>query len=178
MATLQEAMEEAYATVGSPDIPLHAMEVNHPYFTQPLRVIRWPVTGPEPDKFICLHEDNADLNPNQYVDYYGFPFELYTPESSQNTEGTFKFKVNLFNNFDEHLLQAAMNPGIISATYRQYIKGRELEGPAVVWSDIQISSPRREGADIIADGTILRWMKKPFGKLYLPIDYPALVVGR
>jgi hypothetical protein len=178
MATLQEAAEEAYASATNVDIPLHAMEVNHPNFTQPLRVIRWPVTGPEPDKFICKHESTATINPNQNVEYFGFPFELMLPESSQDSEGSFRFKVAIYNDFDEWLLKAVQNPGVITATYRQYIKGRELEGPAVIWPDIQLSSPRRENADIIADGAILSWMKKPFGSLYLPIDYPSLVTGR
>ena len=178
MATLQEAMDEAYASAPSDLIPLHAMELNHPAFDEPLRLIRWPVTGPEMTKFNCLHEPQAELNPSSIVEYSGFPFELILPESSTNSEGYFKFKVTLFNNFDEHLMAAALNPGIIKATYREYIKGRELEGPVARWPGITITSPRREGADIIADGTILGWMAKPFGGLYLPIDYPGLVTGR
>jgi hypothetical protein len=178
MATLQEALDEAYATATNEEIPLHAMEINHPAFETPLRVIRWPVTGPEPDKFVCKHEPTADIDPNKNVDYYGFPYELTLPESSQDSEGSFNFRCAIYNNFDEWLLKAAMTQGVLKATYRQYIKGRELEGPAVVWPDIQITAPRREGGDILADGVILRWMRKPFGGLYLPIDYPALVTGR
>jgi hypothetical protein len=176
--TLQEAMEEAYATVTSDEIPLHALEINHPAFSEPLRCIRWPVTGPEPDNFYCLHEDNAPLSPKEIVLYLGFPFELTLPESSANNEGTFKLKVSVYNDFDQYLFEASQSQGIITAIYRQYIKGREKEGPAVVWPGITITSPRREGADIIADGAILGWMKKPFGGLYLPIDYPALIMGR
>jgi hypothetical protein len=178
MATLQEAIDEAYASVSYDEIPLHGLEINHPSFTEPLRVIRWPVTGPEPDGFMCLHEETAKLNPGEAVKYIGFPFELTLPESSTNTEGSFKLRLAVYNDFDQYLYEAALNPGIIEATYRQYVKGREEEGPAAVWDGIVISSPSREGADIVANGTILGWTKKPYGKLYLPIDYPGLVQGR
>jgi hypothetical protein len=177
-ATLQEAMDEAYASAPSDSIPLSAMEINHPAFTQPLRVVRWPVSGPEPELFRCLHEDDADLDPGAVVEYVGFPFELTLPESSQGTEGTFKFKLAVLNDFDDHLRAAAMGRGVITATFRQYVKGRELEGPAVFWPGITISNPRREGGDVVADGTVLGWMRKAYGGLYLPIDYPALVAGR
>ena len=175
---LRAAYEEAYATVNCEEIPLDAMEINHPYFTQPLRVVRWPVSGPDPEVFKLLHEDGAPLEPGRVVEYVGFRFELTIPESTKDSEGMFKFKVAIYNDFDEHLMAAALNPGVITATYRQYVKGRELEGPAVTWPDITISSPRREGADMVADGTGLGWMRKPFGGLYLPLDYPALIAGR
>ena len=178
MATLREAIDEAYASVDYSEIPLYAMEINHPAFSEPLRVIRWPLAGPEPAEFVCLHEPEAELDPGRPVKYVGFTFELTLPESSTNAEGSFKFRLSIFNDFDKYLFEAANGHGIIKATFRQYVKGREGEGPAIAWPGITISSPRREGADIVADGTILGWMKKPFGKLYLPTDYPALIAGR
>ena len=178
MATLQEALDEAYASATSDKIPLHAMELNHPAFTAPLRLIRWPVSGPDLTVFKCRHEVEAELDPALVVEYHGFPYEIILPESSQNTEGAFKFKVSLYNDFDDQLKEAALTPGVIRATYREYVKGKELEGPVVTWPGITIASPRREGADIVADGVILRWMTKPYGGLYLPTDYPGLVTGR
>jgi hypothetical protein len=175
---LREAIEEAYATVTSPDIPLHALEIDHPAFDEPLRVIRWPVTGPEPTKFYCLHEDKAPKDPGRTVMYLGFPFELTLPESSANNEGSFRLKVAIADDFDKYLMEACGRQGVITAVYREYVKGRESEGPAVVWAGITITSPRREGADILADGTVLGWMRKAFGGLYRPIDYPALTAGR
>ena len=175
---LRAAYDEAYATVNGVEITLDAMEINHPSFTRPLRVVRWPVPGPEPEFFKLLHEDGAALDPGLVVEYVGFPFELTIPESTKDSEGMFKLRVAIYNDFDQHLFDAALNPGVITATYRQYVKGRELEGPATAWPDITLSSPRREGSDMVADGTVLGWMRKPFGGLYLPMDYPALIAGR
>lgn len=176
--TLQEAMEEAYASAPSDLIMLAAMEVWHPAFIAPLRVVNWPVVGNELVEFRCRHEAGAPRDPGGEVSYHGFPFEIVPPESSHSTEGYFKIKVSLYNDFDKELMEAAMNPGVIRAIFRQYVKGRELEGPVAAWPDITISSPRRQGADIVADGSILGWMAKPFGGLYLPSDYPGLAQGR
>jgi hypothetical protein len=178
MATLEEAYEEAYASVSHDVILLHALEINHPAFDEPLRVIQWPITGNEPDKFYCLHEKDATYNPGKEVLYVGFPYTMTLPESSPNNEGTLKIEIAIYNDFDRYLYEAALNPGIIKAIYRTYIKGREKEGPVYTWKDLTISNPSREGGKIKADGTVLGWMKKPFGKLYQPIDYPALERGR
>ena len=71
---LEKALAEADASAPQDRISLHALEVNHYTFTDPVRVIRWPVTGPEPDRFHCLLEGDAPYNPNQIVEYIGAPF--------------------------------------------------------------------------------------------------------
>lgn len=43
---LEKAIAEAYASAPQDVIPLHALEVNHFTFTEPVRVIRWPVERP------------------------------------------------------------------------------------------------------------------------------------
>jgi len=178
MATLKEAIEEAYASAPDNVIALHALEIDHPSFTEPARVVNWPVTGPEPEEFWLLHEDDAPLNPGDIVRYLGVPFQLMLPESSDSSPGSMQIRVALHADFDKYLEAAATNPGVINANYRNYIKGREKEGPAEIWLDITITSPRREGGQIIADGAVLTFMFKPYGALYMPSGYPALVSGR
>lgn len=178
MVSLDEAIAEAYASAPDDEIIYDALEIDHPTFNVPARVVNWPVTGPEPDKFLFKHESDAPLGPNQLVEYYGIPFEIIPPESSENNAGIFQIQLTLTDDFDQYLEAAATSPGIIKANYRQYIKGREQEGPAVVWLDLTITSPRREGGTIIADAAVLTWASQPYGDLYLPSDYPALVSGR
>ena len=49
---LEKAIAEAHASAPQDEIPLHFLEVNHFTFTEgPVRVMRWPVTGPERGKF-------------------------------------------------------------------------------------------------------------------------------
>lgn len=175
---LKTALDEAYASAPQDKIPLDTLEINHPTFTEPMRVVRWPVLGPEPDIFYLKLEDDAPYNPGQVVKYVGFPFELTIPDSSAEAEGYFEIRVSVHQEIDRALMNAALNRGIITANYRQYIKGMELEGPAEKWVGIEIQSPRREGGDIVASGAILKWMRRPLGKIYTPGDYPGIVTGQ
>ena len=178
MTPLDEAIAEAYASAPDTEIIYDAVEINHPVFTQPFRGVNWPVTGPDLERFMFRHEPEALLDPGQLVEYVGLPFQVIPPESSTNNPGTFQIKVALHADFDKYLEQAATNPGIIKATFRQYIKGRESEGPAVVWDDMTITSPRREGGSITADAAVLAWAFRLYGIIAFPSDYPALVAGR
>lgn len=178
MVSLEEAIAEAYASAPDDVIVYDAMEIDHPSFSVPARVVNWPIIGQEPEKFSFLHEDDAPIDPGKTVEYIGVPYQLIPPESSNNSAGIFQIQISLHGDFDTYLEAAATTPGVIRANYRQYIKGREQEGPAVSWIDLTITSPRREGGKIIADAAILTWAAEPYGDLYLPINYPALVSGR
>ena len=174
---LQQAIAEAYASAPQDKIPLDTLEINHPTFTQPLRVVRWPLFSATPETFFLRLEDDAPYNPGETVTFLGFPFALSIPDSSTEAEGQFELRISVHIEIDRALKNAALNKGIITAIYRQYIKGMEDEGPAEYWRGIEIQSPRREGGDIIANGVILGWMAKPFGDLYTPAKYPGLVPG-
>jgi hypothetical protein len=175
---LAKALAEAYASAPKGQIPLDTLELNHPNFTQPIRVVRWPVTGPAPRIFDLCLEDDAPINPGAVVQFIGFPFDLKIPESSNETEGTFELRLSVHQEIDQVLMAAVLNPGIITAIYRQYVTGLELEGPSAVWPDIEIQSPRREGGDIVAQGAILRWMFKNYRDLYTAGKFLGITAGR
>jgi hypothetical protein len=177
---LEKAIAEAYASAPQGEIPLHSLEVNHFTFTEgPARVMRWPVTGPEPDRFLCLLEDDAPFNPGQTVEFIGAPFEILLPEKSTESPGQFKLRVdNIGDLLDEYLENAALSGGKITAIYREFLKGQELDGPASVWPGIILTSPRMEGQTLTMDGAILDWVFRAYGQLYVPSDYPGLIAGR
>jgi hypothetical protein len=176
---LERAIAEAYASAPQDTIPLHSLEVNHPSFTDPVRVIRWPGDTPEPTRFSCLLEDDAPYNPGQVVEFIGGPFEIVLPEKSTESPGQFSIRVdNIGDLLDEYLENAALYGGTITAIYREYIKGQEGDGPVSVWPGITLHSPRMDGQTLVMDGAVLDWIFKAFGKLYLPGDYPGLVAGR
>lgn len=179
-ATLDEAIREAYASAPVDVIVLHTLEINHPAFTAPARVCRWPVTDNEPTRFRCLIEPEALYNPGQVVDFIGLPFDITLPEKSTDNPGSFTLRLdNVGDTLDEELESAALFGSKITAIYREYIKGTETtDGPRSVWSDITITNPHMEGQTIVANGAVLDWLFKPFGSLYLPSDYPALVRGK
>jgi hypothetical protein len=175
---MEEAVAEAYASVKNEITYLYALEIDHPVFEQPIRAVRWTYAVPEIKKFKCRHEDDAPIGPGMVFEYVGVPFELTRPESSQNTDGSFGIRIGATEGIDDYLFQAAVNPGIITASFRTFIMGRELEGPGEVWRDIRISNPRREMSEVKVDGAVLGWLGKPFGSLYTPNVFPALATKR
>lgn len=177
---LEQAIAEAYASAPAGVIVLHSLELNHKSFTQPARVIRWPVTDNEPETFQCRLEETAPYNPGQIVEFIGVPFEITLPVKSTDDTGQFSIRIdNVGDRLDHHMEAAAMSGGQITAIYREFIKGtEETDGPSSVWEGININSPRMEGQTIVVDGSILDWMNRSFGRLYTPERYPGLVRGR
>jgi hypothetical protein len=176
---LEKAIAEAYASAPQDVIALHSLEVNHPTFTKPVRVIRWPVAGPEPERFSCLLEEDAPYNPGQIVEFIGAPFEIVLPEKSLESPGQFSIRVdNIGDLLDEYLENAALQGGTITAIYREFLKDQELDGPASVWPGISLRSPRMEGQTLVMDGAVLDWLFRAWSTLYKPGDYPGLVAGR
>ena len=175
----EQALAEAYACAPQDVIVLHSLEVNHFTFTEPVRVIRWPVTGPEPERFICLLEDDAPYDPARAVTFIGAPFEVTLPEKSTESIGQFTIRIdNVGDLLDEYLENAAMSGGKITAIYREFLKGQEMDGPASVWAGITLHSPRMEGQTLFMDGAMLDWVFRAHGEVYKPEDYPGIVAGR
>ena len=176
---VQEALEEAHASAPSDVIVYHTIEVMHPTFLEPIRVVRHPVVGEHPEIFKLRLESTAPINAGEVVDFIGAPFELVLPEQNSDVTGTFTFRVDGINDeMDQYMQVAAVSGEILLMNYREFVKGHELDGPGSVWRDIQLKNPRVEGLSFLIDGAILDWMDKPYGELYRAIDYPALVSGR
>lgn len=180
MSTLEQAVAEAYASAPTDVVVLHTIEINHKSFSQPARVVRWPVTDNEPQVFRCLLEDTAPYDPGRVVEFIGLPFEVVLPSAATDETGQFSIRIdNVGDSLDEQLEAAALSGGQITAVYRQYIKGtEETDGPAAIWEGININSPRMEGQSLVADGAVLDWMSRSYGRIYTPEGYPGLVRGR
>lgn len=178
MSTLDDAIAEAYASAPQDIIILHTLEINHKSFGVPVRVVRWPVHGPEPETFSCLLESTAPKNAGQTVSFTAMPFDIKLPEKSQETPGQFTITLaGVGDMLDDALETAAIGGGIVTAIYRTFIKGRQGEGPAEVYPGIELQSPELDSSTgtITVTGVVLNWINRPFGRLYTPSRYPGLV---
>ena len=176
MATIEEAVKEAYASAPVDIVVLDTLEIWHRTFTAPVRVVRWPMEGPEPTEFHLLLESNAPRNPGATVTFLGVPFEITLPEKSQETPGEFNISIGGAGEIIEPYLEnAALGGGVIEAIYRSYVKDREDEGPRDVWPGIHLHSPYiDQSGNIQMKGSILNWLNRKFGRLITPRHYPAL----
>ena len=178
-ALLEKAIAEAYAAAPVDVQVLHTLELMHKSFTQPARVARWPLE-PNVKRFSLRLEEDADYDPGAVVEFIGLPFEISLPEKTENSPGEFSLRIaGVGDFFDADLEAAALSGGAITAVYREYVLGREDEGPAQVWPGIHINSPSLDAGSgaLQATGTVLDWVNRKFGRLYTPGRYPALVRG-
>lgn len=122
-STLSQALKEAYASAPADAIVYHTLELRHPAFTTPIRVVR----------------DNADLeawleagapeNPGQKVTFIGYAFDLTRPEV--NIQGMPQCAIEIDNVSREIVasIEAAMAYGEpITVTYREYLSD-DLSAP-------------------------------------------------
>jgi len=175
---LARTLMESYASAVQETIMLYALEINHKAFSTPARVIRWTAAGAMPKIFHCKLEDDAPHNAGEVVDFTACPFEVRFPDKSDQNSGQFQFKVSgAAFEIESDLEAAALSGGQITAIVREYVKGRELEGPAQVWPGINLEAPSIDAAtgDITAIGSLFGWINRTFGRNYTPSRYPALV---
>ena len=176
---IEQALAEAYASAPQDIIVIDTLEVHHRTFDSPIRIARWPVTGPTPDIFSLLLEGDAPVNPGEFVDFIGFPFDLKPPDQSSDTIGTFEIRIDgIDDQVDEYMENAAIDGGVITAIYRTYIRGMENEGPSSIWTGLELESPRIEGMSFVINAAVLKWAVRPYGRIYTAMEYPGLVVGR
>lgn len=149
---LSEAIREAYASSPVDVVILHTLELLHPAFTQPVRVVRnhsdqatWTALGGEPVEavlnaldedtrrmvgLVARLEDSAPANPGELVPWIAMAFEIDDlPEI--NTGAAPEATVTIDNVGEEVAAQierAATGTEDIQVIYRAYLS-TDIDGP-------------------------------------------------
>jgi hypothetical protein len=123
--TLSDAIKEAYASAPTTSVILHTLEIYHPAFTEPIRVVR------DRANVTATLESTAPRNASQSVEFVAFPFDILPPEVS--VSGMPQCKIEIDNVSREILAQieAAMAVGgddLITVIYRAFLSD-DLSGP-------------------------------------------------
>ncbi len=112
--TPDEALQEAYASASA--IELHTIEVRHPGFTQPIRLVQshrdWTLTL----------EAGAPLDAGDAVVFIGAPFEAEMPTVDDN--GQMRVRVtfpNVTGEIENELGPAVTMPSVAEGTYRVFL---------------------------------------------------------
>ena len=113
--TLSDALAEAYAS--APAVPtLHTLEIRHPSFTEPIRVVR------DFSDVTARLEDSAPLNAGEFVLFVAMNFDLKVPNVEKATSP--EFEVSLDNASAEitgYMDAASQSQDLIEMTYRPYL---------------------------------------------------------
>ena len=176
---MERAIAEAYASSPLDDgIILYTLEFLHPTFDVPARICSWPVTGNEPERFLLKLENTAPVNKNEYVEFIGVPFEITLPSQEDNAPGEIKLSIqNIGHILSVHLLAAVKQREPIRIISREYLKSIP-EYPQLIFTDYSINRVSVNNNNVEATATMIDWLLRPWGRKYLPSDFPGLMRGR
>ena len=121
--SLQDAIKEAYASAPSDEVILFTVEMRHPNFTQPLRVVR------DFHNLTARLEDDAPANPGEMVTFLGYPFDIKPPDMDEYGKPELTITIdNVGREVMNYIEQAVKSRAVIDVTYRLYLAS-DLTGP-------------------------------------------------
>ncbi len=132
--SLKDAIREAYASAPSKEIDLLTIELNHPAFTQPLRVVR------DNETLTARLEDTAPENPGETVDFLPYAFDLELPEMDEYGKPQITITIDNVGRDIMNYVEAAVRTRYkIDVIYRVYLKsdpnGPQNDPPMVMQID-------------------------------------------
>lgn len=121
--TLSQAIKEAYASAPAGVVIYHTIELRHPAFTSPIRVVRDYVD------LVATLEATAPANPSTAVTFVAFNFDFTKPEVSPNNVPQITITIDNVDRSIVANIEAAMTTtDLVQVTYREYIS-TDLSAP-------------------------------------------------
>lgn len=121
--TLKAAIKEAYTHAPSNTIIYHTLELNHPSFPAPVRVVR------DYADLTATLEASAPVNPSTPVVFTAFNFDLTKPEVSAAGVPQITITLDNVSNLLIADIESAMTTmSLVTAIYREYVS-TDLSGP-------------------------------------------------
>lgn len=122
--TLSDAIKEAYASAPTAEIVYHTLEIYHPSFSVPIRVVRDSVD------LTATLEATAPRNPSTSVAFTAFSFDVVPPEVHATGMPTCVIEIDNVSREILAQVEAAMSStATISVIYRQFLSGNLAGGP-------------------------------------------------
>ena len=113
---MSQALAEAYASAPSNEVILHTLELRHPSFTQPLRVVN------DHGTLNAKLEASAPVNPSTRVDFAPFSFRFRLPDVQSTGMPELEIEIdNVSGEVMAYIDQAAQSQSLIELTYRPYL---------------------------------------------------------
>jgi Domain of unknown function (DUF1833) len=125
-AALTQAIKEAYASAPAAEMVLHTLELRHPAFDAPIRVVRDRVD------LTARLEANAAANAGQMVLFKAMSFDFKLPDVTTNGQPEIEVSLdNVTSILMPYIDQAAQTNDLMLLTYRPYLLS-DLSGPQMV----------------------------------------------
>lgn len=112
--TLDVALQEAYASANA--VQLHTLEIRHPYFTQPIRLVL-----SHRNHTLTLEAD-APLDAATPVEFIGASFSVEMPAVDENGQMRMRLTIdNVTGEIEDELGPAVQQPNVAEITYRSFL---------------------------------------------------------
>lgn len=122
-SSLQDAIKEAYASAPSDEVILFTIEMRHPKFTEPLRVVR------DNQNLTARLEEDAPVNGGEAVLFVAYPFDIKPPDTDEYGKPELTITIdNVGREILTYVEQAVKTRDVIEVTYRLYLAS-DLSGP-------------------------------------------------
>lgn len=170
-STLSQAIKEAYASAPNNSVAYHTLEIYHPSFVTPIRVVR---------DFVDLSarlESTAPRDASTYVTFVGYGFDIVPPEVSSGGVPTLQITIdNVSREIMAGLELAVTTSTPITVIYRLFLSTdltAPQNNPPMTMTIISISA---DVFKITATATLGDLVNKRFpANLYNLETFPALV---
>lgn len=120
---LSQALKEAYAAAPTNSIIYHTIEINHPSFSQPIRLVRDMVD------LVATLEATAPHNPSTAVTFIAFRFDIVPPDSSPVAVPQCILEIdNVDRSIMAQVQVASASTSVTTVIYREYLS-TDLSAP-------------------------------------------------
>lgn len=114
--TLSQAIKEAYAAAPANVVIHHTLELRHPAFSTPIRVVR------DFASLTATLESTAPANPSTAVLFTGYSFDIELPELSDSAAPEIVITIdNVSLEIEDNINAALQTTDKVQATYRAYL---------------------------------------------------------
>lgn len=171
-ATLSEALQEAYASAPTDVVIISTIEISHPAFTAPIRVVA---------DFVPVNarlEATAIHDAGQVVTFQPFAFDLSLPEVTDKSLPELTLRIdNVSRDIIQHIELAMPLPDLLTLTYRAYLSNDLLSGPQ---NDppliLTITAIEADAVAVTAKATMADFVNKKFpNEEYDETRFPGLI---
>jgi len=123
--TLDDALKEAYASAPAAEVILHTLELRHPSFETPVRVVR------DHHDFTAYLESDAPEDPGAEVTFVAFAFDFKLPDVIKSSSPEIEIVLDgISGEIVQYLDVAAQTQDLIEVTYRPYLAS-DPSGPSM-----------------------------------------------
>lgn len=124
MATFSEALKEAYASAPKGEIALDTVEILHPSFEFPIRLVRGN------KNIFAKLEDDADQDGGKIVEFIAAPWDFIKPSIEEDKIPEFGFTFdNVSKEISQAISEAVVMPLPVKLIYRPYLLSALEYGP-------------------------------------------------